>query len=154
MVINQWIFTNCYASKSRHSIKIRTAIAQTVLPCYTVTPCGLMLVIKKQELKINNLWDTLYKYSINKLQNVLTKMLVQLYNTKCIQFFIDPIGWSARRQVRFAPQRIRQQRAFDTRAVTGLPASTCLLFALQTGHYCFALTVVPCVSPNNILTSV
>lgn len=73
------------------------------------------------------------------------------YNTKCIQFFIDPIGWSARRQVRFAPQRIRQQRALDIRAVTGLPASTCLLFALQTGHYCFAFTVVPCVSPNNIL---
>ena len=56
LVINERIFTNCYSSKSRHSIKIWAAIAQTVLPCYTVTPCGLMLVIinKKQEVKIIN----------------------------------------------------------------------------------------------------
>ena len=47
LIVNHWIFTNCYSPKSRHSVEIWTTIPQAVLPCNTMTSCCLVLCMNK-----------------------------------------------------------------------------------------------------------
>ena len=50
LIVNHWIFTNCYSPKSRHSVEIWTTIPQAVLPRDTMTSCCLVLCMNKVTL--------------------------------------------------------------------------------------------------------
>ena len=50
LIVNHWIFTNCYSPKSRHSVEIWTTIPQAVLPRDTMTSCCLVLCMNKATL--------------------------------------------------------------------------------------------------------
>ena len=50
LIVNHWIFTNCYSPKSRHSVEIWTTISQAVLPRDTMTSCCLVLCMNKATL--------------------------------------------------------------------------------------------------------
>ena len=50
LIVNHWIFTNCYSPKSRHSVEIWTTTPQAVLPRDTMTSCCLVLCMNKVTL--------------------------------------------------------------------------------------------------------
>ena len=50
LIVNHWIFTNCYSPKSRHSVEIWTTIPQAVLPRDTMPSCCLVLCMNKATL--------------------------------------------------------------------------------------------------------